>query len=195
MTLRGTSEMMHVPQFVGRGTIQFVEKPVPEPGAGQLLIQIKANALCGSERGQWQQGSTVTPGHEAAGVVIAAGPETRTPVGTPGVIFLMDFCRTCRSCRLGLTNQCLRKQADMGFTHDGGYGPYELIHENIFFPIDADLPFADATLLLDVMGTSTHALRRAQAIHPDMQSLLIMGAGPVGLGVLAMAKLLFDPGC
>ncbi len=192
MTLRGTSEMMHVPQFVGRGTIQFVEKPVPEPGAGQLLIQIKANALCGSERGQWQQGSAVTPGHEAAGVVIAAGPETRTPVGTPGVIFLMDFCRTCRSCRLGLTNQCLRKQADMGFTHDGDYGVYELIHENIFFPIDADLPFADATMLLDVMGTSTHALRRAQAIHPDIQSMLIMGAGPVGLGVLAMAKLLFD---
>ncbi|PLS78930.1 MAG: alcohol dehydrogenase, partial [Chloroflexi bacterium] len=110
MTPRVTSATMRVPQFVGRGTIQFVEKPVPEPGPGQLLIQIKANALCGSERRQWQHGSTVTPGHEAAGVVIATGPGTHTPVGTPGVIFLMDFCGTCRSCRLGLTNQCLRKQ-------------------------------------------------------------------------------------
>ncbi len=182
---------MSVPQFAGQGRIQFVEKPVPEPGPGQVLIAVKANALCGSERGQWLHGSDITPGHEAAGVAIAAGPDTQTAVGTPGVVFLMDFCGTCRSCRLGLTNQCLQKRADMGFTHDGGYGPYELVHESIFFPVDAQLSFADATMLLDVMGTSAHALKRAQLVHPDIQSLLVMGAGPVGLGVLAMAKVLW----
>ncbi len=182
---------MQVPQFLGQGRIGWVQKSVPQPGPGQLLIQIKANALCGSERGQWLRGSAVTPGHEAAGIVVATGPNTQTPVGAPGVIYLMDFCGICRNCTLGLTNQCLRKRADMGFTHDGGYGVYELIHEPIFFPIDDTIPFADATMLLDVMGTSTHALRRAQAVHPDVQSLLIMGAGPVGLGVLAMARILF----
>ena len=127
---------MPVPQFVGGGRITFGEKPVPTPGPGQLLIQVKANALCGSERGQFGGGSSVTPGHEAAGIVAGAGPETHTPVGTPGVIFLMDFCGVCRSCRLGYTNQCEAKRADMGFSHDGGYGPYELVHENIFFPVD-----------------------------------------------------------
>ncbi len=185
------SAMMPVPQFMGQGMIQFGQKPVPEPGPRQVLIQVKANALCGSERGQWLHGSAVTPGHEAAGVVVAAGPDTHIPVGTPGVVFLMDFCGTCRSCRLGLTNQCLRKRADMGFTHDGGYGPYQVIHESIFFPVDPDLPFADATMLLDVMGTSAHALKRAQLVHPDIQSLLVMGAGPVGLGMLAIAKVLW----
>ncbi len=185
------STMMPVPQFTGQGHIQFGEKPVPEPGPEQVLIQVKANALCGSERGQWLHGSAVTPGHEAAGVVVAAGSGTHIPVGTPGVIYLMDFCGTCRSCRLGLTNQCLRKRADMGFTHDGGYGPYEVIHESIFFPVDPNLSFADATMLLDVMGTSAHALKRAQVVHADIQSLLVMGAGPVGLGVLAMAKVLW----
>ncbi|MBW3625180.1 MAG: alcohol dehydrogenase catalytic domain-containing protein, partial [Armatimonadetes bacterium] len=128
--------------------------------------------------------------HETAGIVTATGPDTRTTVGTPGVIFLMDFCGECRSCRQGFTNQCLRKRADMGFTHDGGYGPYELIHENIFFPVDPDLPFSEATLLLDIMGTGGHALRRARLLHPDIQSVLITGAGPIGLGVLAMARLL-----
>lgn len=105
------------------------------PGPGQLLIQVKANALCGSERGQFFKGSTVTPGHEAAGVVVAAGEGTSNPPGTAGVVFLMDFCGNCRNCRLGLTNQCLQKRGDMGFNRDGGYGAYELVNESIFLPV------------------------------------------------------------
>jgi len=184
---------MPVPQFVGGGRITFGEKPMPTPGPGRLLIQVKANALCGSERGQFHGGSPITPGHEAAGVVAAAGPETHTPVGTPGVVFLMDFCGACRSCRLGYTNQCEAKRADMGFSHDGGYGPYELVHENIFFPVSADVSLSEATMLLDIMGTGGHAIARAQAIRPDIESVLVAGAGPIGLGVLAMAKLLLGP--
>ena len=68
----------------------FREKPVPEPGTGQLLIQVKANALCGSERWQFYDGTETTPGHETAEVVVASGSGTKTPLGTPGVIFLMD---------------------------------------------------------------------------------------------------------
>ena len=184
---------MPVPQFIGGGRITFGEKPIPEPGPGQLLVQVKANALCGSERGQFQSGSSVTPGHEAAGVVAQAGPDTHTPVGTPGVIFLMDFCSACRSCKLGYTNQCEAKRADMGFSHDGGYGPYELVHENVFFPVTPDVSLTEATLLLDIMGTGGHALARTQAVRPDIESLLVTGAGPIGLGVLAMAKLLLGP--
>lgn len=181
---------MRVPQFVGDRAIQFGDKTVPEPGPSQLLIQVKANALCGSERGQFAHGSPVTPGHEAAGVVAAAGPDTRTPVGTPGIIFLMDFCGQCRSCQLGFTNQCVAKRADMGFTHDGGYGPYELVHENIFFPVDLALSLTEATLLLDIMGTGGHALERGRLVRQDIESVLIAGAGPIGLGTLAMAKIL-----
>lgn len=184
---------MPVPQFIGGGKITFGEKPVPTPGPGQLLIQVKANALCGSERGQFGGGSAVTPGHEAAGVVGATGPGTQTPVGTAGVVFLMDFCGVCRSCRLGYTNQCEAKRADMGFSHDGGYGPYELVHENIFFPITEDVSLSEATMLLDIMGTGGHAIARAQRVRPDIESLLVAGAGPIGLGVLAMAKLLLGP--
>lgn len=179
------------PQFLGDGRIQLVEKPVPRPGAGELLLKVKANALCGSERGQFFGGAPVTPGHEAAGVVVAAGPGTHTPIGTQGVVFLMDFCGECRSCRQGFTNQCLAKRGDMGFNRDGGYGPYELVHETIFFPIDDDISPTDATLLLDIMGTNGHAIRRAWLVHKDPQSMVVAGAGPIGLGMAAMAKLTF----
>ena len=114
---------MLVPKFLGEGEIDFVPKLVREPGRGQLLIGVKANALCGSERGQFFDGSGVTPGHEAAGVVVDAGPETGTAAGTRGVIYLMDFCGECRSCALGFTNQCMNKRGDVGFNKDGGYGP------------------------------------------------------------------------
>lgn len=183
-------DMMTVPHFVGEGQIKTIEKPVPRPGPGQLLVQVGANALCGSERHQFFSGSEVTPGHEATGVVVAVGTGISTPVGTSGAIFLMDYCGECRSCRRGFTNQCLAKRADMGFTHDGGYGIYELVNENIFFPVPPDFSATEATLLLDIMGTGGHAIRRARLVHQDIEAVLVAGAGPIGLGVLAMARLM-----
>jgi threonine 3-dehydrogenase len=182
---------MVVPRFLGTGEIGFVERPVPAPGPGQLLVQVKANALCGSERGQFFGGSEITPGHEGAGVVVEAGPETRTAVGTAGVIYLMDYyCGECRSCALGFTNQCLNKRGDVGFNKDGGYGSYVVVNENVFFPTGEVIPPEEATMLLDVMGTTRHAIERGLRVREDVLSLGIAGAGPVGLGALAMAKIL-----
>src|SRR5277367_5996582 len=179
-----------VPVFIGNKQIKFSEKAVPEPGTGQLLLQVHANALCGSERPQFFDGTTITPGHEAVGIVVAVGTNTKTPIGTTGAVFLMDFCGECRSCRLGFTNQCLQKRGDMGFNRDGGYGQFELVHENIFFPVPDEFSATEATLLLDIMGTGGHAVERCQLMRPDIESLLVMGAGPIGLGVLAMAKII-----
>lgn len=188
--LKPIPEVMTVPKFEGGGIISFHEKDVPPPGPGQLLLQVCANALCGSERGQFYEGSEVTPGHEGAGIVAAAGPGTSTPVGTPGAVFLMDFCGECRSCALGFTNQCLNKRADYGFNSDGGFGVYELVNENVFFAVDSDMTPTEATLLLDIMGTNGHGVRRAQLMRKDIESAVVTGAGPIGLGMLAMLKVM-----
>lgn len=188
------AEVQRVPHFLGGGRIGSRERPVPDPGAGELLLRVRANALCGTDREQLHGGSAVTPGHETVGDVVAAGPGTSTPVGTRGVVFLVDFCGECRSCGLGATNQCLAKRADMGFTHDGGLGQFELVHETNFFATGPELDAAEATLLLDVMGTTSHALARITAVRPDIQSVVVAGAGPVGLGMLAMTRLLLAPG-
>src|SRR3712207_9497628 len=73
-----TPERMVVPRFVGKGEIGFEERPVPAPGPGQLLVRVRANALCGSERGQFFEGSEVTPGHEARSEERRVGKECRS---------------------------------------------------------------------------------------------------------------------
>lgn len=177
------------PHFGGSGTIEFRDREYREPGDGELLLRVEANAICGTDREQFADGSEVIPGHEAAGIVVAAGDGTSTAIGTRGAVFLMDYCGRCRSCSLGYTNQCFAKRNDMGFTADGGYGPFEVVHETNFFPVPELIGGAEATLLLDVMGTSHHALNRLALVRPDVESLFIAGAGPIGLGVLAMAKV------
>lgn len=180
------------PHFRGQGVIEFHERAVPEPGHGQLLLRVLANAICGTDRAQYHEGSAVIPGHETAGQVVVAGPGTQTSPGTVGVVFLMDYCGRCRSCRGGHTNQCLDKRADMGFTADGGYGPFELVHESNFFPAPG-VSAVEATLLLDVMGTSSHAISRAHMCQPDVEAVGIAGAGPIGLGLAAMCRLVLGP--
>ena len=179
-----------VPRFLGQKRIQFSKSVAPVPGPGQLLIQVKGNAVCASDLGLFAHGASHTPGHETAGIVAGVGLDAQVAVGTPGVIYLMDFCGECRSCRLGYTNQCLAKRADYGFSHDGGYGPYMVVNENVFFAIGPDINLRDATLLLDVMGTGGHAISRAQRAREDIESVLITGAGPIGLGVAAMTRLI-----
>lgn len=185
--------VQRVPHFLGGGRIGWHERAVPDAGPGQLLLRVRANALCGTDRGQLTNGSTVTPGHEAAGEVIEVGSGTSCAPGTRGVVYLVDFCGSCRSCADGATNVCLAKRADMGFTHDGGLGRVELVHESNFFPVPDHLDFAVATLLLDVMGTTSHAIRRALATRDKIESVVIAGAGPIGLGLVAMAHLVLGP--
>lgn len=181
--------MALAPVFRGDGRIEFSENTYADPGEGQLLLRVQANAICGTDRAQYFGGSEIVPGHEAAGAVIATGPGTTIEPGTRGVVFLMDYCSTCRSCKIGATNQCLAKRADMGFTHDGGYGPYELVHQTNFFPVTDDIDLVEATMLLDVMGTSGHAIKRAELVRPDIEKAYVAGAGPIGLGILVMLKL------
>lgn len=180
---------MHVPVFAGEGRIDWAEKPVPEPGDGQLLLEVAANAICGTDRLQHLFGSPATPGHGVAGTVVAGGGDTSAAPGTAGVSYLMGYCGGCRSCRLGHTNQCLHKHGDIGFERDGGYGAYVVVPERQFFATPG-VDLVDATLLLDVMGTSSHAIWRAQLVRPDIERVLVCGAGPIGLGIVAMARLL-----
>ncbi len=85
----------------------------------------------------------------------------------------------------------MKKNCDYGFNIDGAFCQYYLVNDYVFFPVDETVDVVNASLLLDVMGTGGHATKRAQLVHKDIQSVLINGAGPIGLGLLAMSKLTF----
>lgn len=180
-------ETMLAARFVGEGRVHVVEVPVPTPGADEILVKVDSCALCGSDRDGWSNGSGVTPGHETSGTVVAVGHGVVESVtGTTGVVFLVDACGACLSCRSGSANRCLRKRAMYGFTAPGGLAEYVAIRVNCFLPVAPEIPLSAATALLDLFGTTSHAFRLAQ--RPQMRSVLVIGCGPIGLGAIAIAR-------
>ena len=79
------------PRFVGEGKIVFADREYPDPGPGQLLLSVEANAICGTDREQYYAGSECVPGHEAAGTVIATGEGTHTSAGARGAVGGLAF--------------------------------------------------------------------------------------------------------
>ena len=79
------NEFMNVPIFTGEGKVHFEERKIPTPGDNQLLIQAKANLLCGSDRNQFYNGSPqCIPGHEGAGVIVDKGKNAKFDIGMKG---------------------------------------------------------------------------------------------------------------
>jgi propanol-preferring alcohol dehydrogenase len=161
----------------------------PAPGPGEVLVRVEACALCGTDRHALESGAPVTPGHETAGEVVETGPGVDAPrPGTRGVVYLVDFCGTCAACRRGWTNVCLDRRRMYGFDAPGGFADYQVVRAGCFVPVDPRVRPGQATALLDLLGTAGHALRRAGPGTP--RRVLVLGCGPIGLGVLAMAAAL-----
>jgi threonine 3-dehydrogenase len=178
---------MRAVRFLGKGRIELRDVPVPEPERGELLLRVEASALCGSDRRAFETGSSVTPGHETAGSVVASGAGTSVGEGTRGSVFLVAFCDRCQRCSSGSRGACLQKEGMLGFDRDGGFAEYQLVPERCFLPVDSALTTDDAVMLLDMTGTPLHALRRAGALASPPPVAAVVGAGPVGLAcVLAL---------
>jgi threonine 3-dehydrogenase len=175
-------------RFAGDCRVEVVETAVPSPGPGELLVKVDSCALCGSDRHAYRHGSHVIPGHEISGRVAALGPGVSGPaVATGGVVYLVDPCRSCAACRAGSTNMCLAKRHMYGFTADGGLAEYVVVSAPCFLPVEG-VPLDAATALLDLYGTTLHAVRRAGAPLPDR--LAVVGCGPIGLGAVSVAVAL-----
>jgi threonine 3-dehydrogenase len=183
-------------RFLGGGRVVVEERPVPEPRPGEVLVRVGACALCGSDRAAFRDGSPVTPGHETAGEVAAVGQGvTGVGVGARGVVYLVDYCGSCAACRHGWTNVCLARRRMYGFDAPGGLAEYQAVAAHCFLPVDPRLPADLATTLLDLFGTTAHALRRVGLAvgGTPPASLAVLGCGPVGLGALAVAGALGVP--
>ena len=122
--------VVHQPGPVASGPLRLTERPVPEPGPGELLIKVRCCGVCRTDL-HLAEGDLppkrpdVTPGHEVVGEVTAAGPgTTRFATGDRvGVAWLAGTDGSCRFCRRGLENLC-PSSVYTGWDIPGGYAEY-----------------------------------------------------------------------
>jgi len=178
------------------GPLQVVEKDVPEPGPGHVLIKVQACGICHSDsltkEGQWPglQYPRV-PGHEIAGVIDAIGPDVEEwKVGQRvGVGWHGGHCGHCEHCRRGDFVLC-KTALVPGISYDGGYAEYVAAPVQALARIPEDLSDVDAAPLLCAGITTFNALRNSGARAGDV--VAILGIGGLGhLGVQFAKKMGF----
>lgn len=174
-------------RFAGDNQIHIMDLPMPDPGPGEVLFKVAFCGLCGSDRKVYHRGFSLIPGHEASGTVVDPnGCDVRT--GTQAAAYLSVFCGVCTYCQRGLTNNCLNRRGLLGWSPpwNGGYAEYMAVPAQCVLPIDPGIGLDTAVLLLDTIGTAWHCLRLARAA--ETRRALVIGCGPLGLGVVAGLK-------
>jgi 2-desacetyl-2-hydroxyethyl bacteriochlorophyllide A dehydrogenase len=175
---------MRAARFCGDSRIEIVDLPMPTPASGEVLLKVAYCGLCGSDRRLYHRGTTLTPGHEVSGTVVDANG-CAVPVGTRAAAYLSVFCGVCKYCQQGLTNLCLNRRGMLGGSApwSGGYAEYMAVPAHDILPLDSRVGLDAAVLLLDTIGTAWHSLRLARAT--ESRRALVIGCGPLGLGVVA----------
>lgn len=170
------------------------------PGPGEALIRVKAVGVCGSDLHTYQDGrigDTVPDrpmilGHEFGGIVEAVGPDAcdgwhkLLSVGARVAVDPSQPCGHCEMCERGHPNLCRDLHFCSTFPDDGALRQWIKVPSRTCFPIPDSLGFDDAAML-EMFGIAIHATDLARIRVAD--SMAILGAGPIGLSILQMAKL------
>ncbi len=179
------------------GPFELIERPIPEPGAGQVRVKVEACGICHSDsmvkEGLWPgiQYPRV-PGHEVAGVVDAVGERVagwsrgqRVGIGWYG-----GHCGHCDSCRRGDYVTCQTAPQISGISYDGGYGEYMIAPAEALALIPVGLSAIEAGPLMCAGITTFNSLRNSGARAGDL--VAVLGVGGLGhLGVQYAAKMGF----
>jgi D-arabinose 1-dehydrogenase-like Zn-dependent alcohol dehydrogenase len=170
------------------GDFELVERPIPEPGRGQVRIKVEACGICHSElmvkEGYWPglQYPRV-PGHEVAGRIDAVGPDVTLwrPKQRVGVGWHGGHCFICDPCRRGNFIVCQSKKIT-GIHFDGGYAEYMIAPAEAIAAMPDGLDSAEAAPLLCAGITTYNSLRHSGARPGD--TVAILGVGGLGhLGI------------
>ena len=183
------------------------EAPTPEPEGSEVLLRVEACGVCHSDVHLWEghfdlgggnrldvtRGRTLpfTFGHEIVGEVVAAGPEARgVAAGQPRVAYPWIGCGSCPVCDAGDEHLCPASRA-LGVGRDGGYADHVIVpHPRYLFEY-GDVPAPLAATYACSGITAYSALMKARDLCRG-RSLLIIGAGGVGMAGLAIAREVLD---
>jgi propanol-preferring alcohol dehydrogenase len=185
------------PAPLGQGPLEWVETDRPEPGPGQLLVEVVACGVCRSNlhmiEGDWVEGgvpaiSPIVPGHEVTGRVAAVGEGvTDFALGDPvGVQPLWWTCEECEFC-LSAREQLCHRRIITGEHVNGGYGEFMLAHAAHTYAVPDGLNLVDAAALFCPGITAYGAVDKVDVGPGDV--VAVFGLGGVGHMAVQMAVL------
>ena len=169
------------------------EVPVPTPGPDEVLVQIEAASICGTDLhiARWDQWSServsppLTLGHELCGTVVATGSSVRDVAEGDYVSAESHVtCGVCFHCRTGRAHMCERTKI-LGVDRDGGFADYVVVPANVVWRNDrAKLP-PHLACLQEPFGNAVFATSKQELAG---RAVAVLGCGPVGLFTIAIAR-------
>lgn len=188
--------------FTGASKLDLVEFPDPVPGPRDVVLEIKASGMCGSDLklyrppagaafkalGLKDSGKPVIAGHEPCGVVAAVGQDVDdriVKIGDRVTLHHYQGCWDCAQCRTGWTQMCERTATVYGVTGHGGHAPYMRAAVETIVHLPADVSFATGAAISCGTGTAYGALLRLGVSARD--TIAVFGQGPVGLSATQLA--------
>lgn len=174
------------------GALLLTKRPIPHYGANDILVKVKAAALCGTdvhimEWNEWSQKRITPPsiiGHEFAGEVVAIGDHVTTiKVGDLISAETHIVCNTCTLCHNGYEHVCANTKT-IGVSRDGCFAEY------IAIPAENAIVYAPSTpaqivAIMEPFGVAVHA---ALEFPIAGKAVLVNGCGPIGVMAIAVAK-------
>ncbi|MBX3253212.1 MAG: alcohol dehydrogenase catalytic domain-containing protein [Chitinophagaceae bacterium] len=161
----------------------LTELPVPVCQPNEVLIEVKACGICGSELETFKTRSLrrIPPlimGHEFCGVIDRTGADVKGwKQGDAVVSNSVVFCGECNSCKEGKTNLCSRRQV-FGMHRNGAFGAYVNVPASSLIAMPSGASFR-AACLTEPMANGVHLVKLTK--HLSIKNTLVIGAGPIGL--------------
>ena len=190
MTLTATRTMRALAKTRPEPGAELIERPIPSPGPGQVLLHVEAASICGTDYhlyrwDPWAADNLTPPvvlGHELAGRVVALGAGvTRVREGDLVGVESHIVCWECAQCRAGNAHLC-RDLKVIGAHVDGGFAEYVVIPEANAIESNGLEPAVVA--LQEPMGNAVHAA----FVEPiEGRTVLVTGCGPIGLCAAGIA--------
>lgn len=158
------------------------EKPTPVPGPGEVVVQVAACGICGTDKaiyaGSFLSHYPLTPGHEFSGTVSSVGADVReVREGDRVAVDPSLFCGECYYCLRLQGNHCVRWGA-IGDTTDGAFAEYVQVPARNCYKLSDTLSFEEAAVI-EPLACVVWGQKRLQAQPGDR--VLLLGAGPMGL--------------
>jgi 2-desacetyl-2-hydroxyethyl bacteriochlorophyllide A dehydrogenase len=186
----------------GGSKIEIVDRERPIPEAGQVLIEVKAAGICGSDlhmqylpaperrRDEFyglRTNPEVVPGHEAAGVVVEVGPGgSHLKVGDRVTVHHMAGCGYCRECRAGWDINCSQRWGVYGLDRPGALQQFMAVRDRDCVIVPNNITLEEACYYSCGAGTGYLALRRGDFGLGD--TVAVVGLGPVGIAAAFFAS-------